>query len=189
MVEILHERFLDMFLDHFAWDAENGVKAVVVLRGLPGCGKSTLARQLANEARSRGISVGICSADDYFVNALGEYRYNPLLLGTAHQDCRDRFDAMLASNPMDEGDPDAVSIIIVDNTNIDFREYDHYRMEALRRHDTFFTIRFVCDDEADAIRQGSRSVHRVPIPVVIRRYHLLQPDDDIELYPIYPEDW
>ena len=140
---------IDEFLDRFAWDAEFGVKAIVVLRGLPGCGKSTFARYLANEARDRGISVGICSADYYFMNALGEYRYNSLLLRTAHQECRNQFDAMLASNPMDEGDPDAVSIIIVDNTNIEFREYDHYRMEALRRHDEFVTFRFACHDEAE----------------------------------------
>jgi tRNA uridine 5-carbamoylmethylation protein Kti12 len=177
------------FLDRFPWDVR---KAVVVLRGLPGCGKSTLARLLANAARSRGISVGICSADDYFVDAIGEYRFNPLMLDMAHQDCRDRFDAMLESNPMDERDPDAVRFIIVDNSNIDFREYDHYRMEALRRHDHFFTIRFVCDDEAEAERQGSRSVHGVPIEWVIERFHLLQDnedEDDILVDPIYPEDW
>jgi hypothetical protein len=86
---------------------------------------------------------------------------------------------MLKSNPKDEGDPDAVSIIIVDNTNIEFREYDHYRMEASQRHDNFFTIRFACHDEAEARRQGSRSVHGVPIEKVIRRFHLLQRNEDI----------
>ena len=185
MTEVFRE--INDFLDEYAWVHEMGVKAVVVLRGLPGSGKSTFAGQLAVKARDRGIAVGICSADDYFVNPFGEYRFNRLLVPTAHQECRVKFDAMLASNGLDKYDPDAASIIIVDNTNMLAREYRHYRVEAARRQDQFIVFRFACRDEEEAEIQGMRSIHQVPMHVVIERFRLFERfEDDIIIDPIYP---
>lgn len=45
------------------------VPTVVVLRGLPGSGKSTVARALGKCASARGMSCTIASADDYFMRA------------------------------------------------------------------------------------------------------------------------
>ena len=192
MAEIYFREIND-FLDEYAWVHEMGVKAVVVLRGLPGCGKSTFARQLAFEARDRGIAVGICCADDYFVSPFGEYRFYRLLVPTAHQVCHEKFDAMLASNGLDANDPNAASIIIVDNTNILAREYRHYRVEAARRQDQLIVFRFACRDEEDAEKQGMRRTHQVPMHVVIERFRLFERfEDDIVIDPIYPradEDW
>ena len=74
------------------------------MRGLPGSGKSILSTLLAGVTDS-GV---ILSADDYFVDRRGIYRYNPNDIGKAHEVCKTNCKAaMVASqNP-----------IIIDNTN------------------------------------------------------------------------
>lgn len=54
-----------------------------ILRGVQGCGKSTLARSLAS---GNDDSI-ICSADDYFM-VNGVYTFNPEKLGEAHAACQ-----------------------------------------------------------------------------------------------------
>jgi predicted kinase len=58
-------------------------KHLFLLRGLPGAGKSTLAKQLIGDK-------DYChkEADMYFMNAKGEYKFNPSLLKEAHEWCR-----------------------------------------------------------------------------------------------------
>ena len=55
------------------------MKELYLLRGLPGSGKSTLAKS---------ISEVHYEADMYFVNADGEYVFNPALLKDAHNWCQ-----------------------------------------------------------------------------------------------------
>lgn len=47
-------------------------KVLYILRGAPGSGKTTLARQLAESNRKKGLSVAICEADKCFVQAESE---------------------------------------------------------------------------------------------------------------------
>jgi Mrp family chromosome partitioning ATPase len=50
-------------------------KCVIIMRGLPGAGKSTKAEQLAAEARQKGATVAIHSTDSYFTDPItGAYR-------------------------------------------------------------------------------------------------------------------
>jgi predicted kinase len=58
-------------------------KHLFLLRGLPGAGKSTLAKQLVGDK-------DYChkEADMYFMNAKGEYKFNPSLLKEAHEWCK-----------------------------------------------------------------------------------------------------
>ena len=53
-------------------------KTLILLRGLPGAGKTTLAKQLSR---------AICSADDYFV-INGKYNWIKNNIGDAHVWCR-----------------------------------------------------------------------------------------------------
>ena len=53
-------------------------------RGLPGSGKSTKAKQTANQYGGFDIA-----ADDYFVGDDGQYRFDPRHLKDAHQWCQD----------------------------------------------------------------------------------------------------
>ena len=54
------------------------MKDLILFRGLPGAGKSTLASALCD----------IClSADDFFTDAEGAYRYDKSRIAEAHSDC------------------------------------------------------------------------------------------------------
>lgn len=82
-------------------------KVLVILRGLPWCGKSYHAKQIAG-------SIGVIfSTDDYWYQVVkpdkpDEYSFNMALLGKAHKWNQDR-----AKKAMDDGVP----LIIIDNTN------------------------------------------------------------------------
>jgi predicted kinase len=73
----------------------------VILRGLPGAGKSTWAKKNAPKAV-------VCSADDFFMRD-GAYIFNPYLLPRAHGACLRKFvDCVQLSE----------ELVVVDNTNI-----------------------------------------------------------------------
>lgn len=57
--------------------------SVIIVRGLPGSGKSTFANSLI-EVSEKCVKV---EADDYFINAAGEYVFDPSKLKDAHADC------------------------------------------------------------------------------------------------------
>ena len=54
------------------------MKTLYIVRGLPGSGKSSLAKK---------ITETLYSADDFFTNKKGEYNFNAKLLGKAHEWC------------------------------------------------------------------------------------------------------
>ncbi|NWT01895.1 N4BP2 protein, partial [Mionectes macconnelli] len=87
-------------------------QVLVLLRGVPGSGKSYLARNLL-EDNPGGI---ILSTDDYF-NKNGQYHYDPSCLGEAHDWNRKR-----AKEAFEMG----ISPIIIDNTNIQAWEMKPY---------------------------------------------------------------
>lgn len=93
------------------------MKKVIIMRGLPGSGKSYHAKELFQEAVGSGNTAVICSADDYFM-VKGSYTFNPSELKNAHQTCRSLF-----LKHIEEGLTD---LIIVDNTNTKTWEYMEY---------------------------------------------------------------
>jgi predicted kinase len=54
------------------------MKTLYIVRGLPGSGKSSLAKK---------VTEIVYSADDFFTNKKGEYNFNVKLLGKAHEWC------------------------------------------------------------------------------------------------------
>ncbi|KAK1168153.1 NEDD4-binding protein 2-like 1 isoform X1 [Acipenser oxyrinchus oxyrinchus] len=89
-----------------------------ILRGLPGSGKSHLAREIKNQFGSAEI----LSTDDYFRNEDGDYIFQGYLLKQAHEWNRNR-----ARSAMEEG----LSPVIIDNTNIHAWEMKPYVNMAL----------------------------------------------------------
>jgi len=75
---------------------------LIIMRGLPGSGKSTTAQEMAGET---GI---VLSTDDYFM-VEGEYQFDPEKLGVAHKWNQERAKQQMAlgKNP-----------VIIDNTNV-----------------------------------------------------------------------
>jgi NEDD4-binding protein 2 len=86
----------------------NVTKKIILIRGLPGSGKSTKAKELAGE------NPNIFSTDDFFVNSdTGKYEFDPKLLGRNHS-----LNVKRTEKAMQEG----VTPIIVDNTHTRFFE-------------------------------------------------------------------
>ncbi|XP_077467698.1 NEDD4-binding protein 2-like 2 [Stigmatopora argus] len=97
---------------------ESSSYVLILMRGLPGSGKTTMARTLLPS----GPSGLILSTDDYFVHNDG-YRYEPSLLGEAHV-----WNHRRASDAMHDGH----SPIIIDNTNLQAWEMKPYVQMALQ---------------------------------------------------------
>lgn len=78
-------------------------KKFILLRGLPGSGKSFLAKQLVGEQGK------ILSTDDFFIDEQGNYNWDVGQLDRAHHWTRERI-----KRALEQG----VSPIILDNTNV-----------------------------------------------------------------------
>jgi predicted kinase len=91
------------------------MKQMLILRGVPGAGKSTHAQHIAAAGVAR---VEIMSADHYFIDPDGVYRFAFDKLGEAHKKC---FRSVLAH--LNQGFAD---MLVVDNTNISAVEIAPY---------------------------------------------------------------
>lgn len=118
---------------------------VIILRGLPGSGKSTWVKNHCPNAY-------VCSADHYFEKD-GEYKFNPQSLGAAHGSCMRSFiDALVEQRPL----------VVVDNTNVTLVEISPYFSVAQAFG---YEVEIVC---VDALKKFSvkdlseRNVHGVP---------------------------
>ncbi|MEE6472502.1 hypothetical protein FKM82_009626 [Ascaphus truei] len=94
---------------------------IYLLRGLPGSGKSSLARKLKRDFPSALVF----STDDFFIMDDGTYLFNQNLLQEAHKWNRKR-----ASKAMKRGK----TPIIIDNTNIQAWEMKPYAIMALENY-------------------------------------------------------
>lgn len=119
---------------------------VIILRGLPGSGKSTYAKSL------KGYNI-LCSADDYhMVN--GEYKYKKENMGEAHQACLKLFlDYCKEENAQD------VDNLVVDNTNTTSLEFSTYIKIAEVYGYEIELLEFECDIETSF----NRNLHNVPL--------------------------
>lgn len=124
------------------------LKHVFILRGVPGSGKSHVARQAQEE--SPGLDILVVSADDYFVDAQGRYNFEPDKLPEAHANCYRRYLDALTNDTHD--------IVIVDNQNTERWEFSPYILAAQVHHVPFELWHVKCPTELAAWR----NVHGVP---------------------------
>lgn len=61
-------------------------RTLVIIRGVPGSGKSTIAKEVAKLLGED--KVDIFEADDYFTDEEGNYVYVPNEIGFAHEQCK-----------------------------------------------------------------------------------------------------
>jgi predicted kinase len=126
------------------------MRSVIVLRGLPGSGKSTVARNLAAQVEGAVI----VSADDFWV-VNGEYQFDVTRLGAAHGACQAAFKKALTFN---------TPLVIVDNTNTTPHEIQTY-MDMAQNFGYEARIVFVpCDVDTSV----ARNTHGVPREAIER---------------------
>lgn len=89
---------------------------VVLMRGVPGSGKSSFVDRLwrTHDSYDRPDTV-VASADDYFVDVLGNYNFDARQLGAAHGYAQATFRKALGLRP-----------VIVDNTNVRLGDLQQY---------------------------------------------------------------
>lgn len=155
----IHPRFNDA-IDQI----KRGFKVLIILRGLPGSGKSYLARKIVE------ISIGsnhyhnfIFSADDYFMRR-GNYQYDPTKIHEAHS-----FNQQRAFAAMNRG----VSPVIIDNTNTQLWEMKPYAMFAAQHA---YIIEILepgtpwAFNERELFGRNTHQVPRVKLKEMLTRY-------------------
>jgi len=119
------------------------MKQVIVLRGLPGSGKSTVAHKLGGT---------VVSADDLFETPEG-YRFDPGRIGEAHNACFRAFiEAVQAGEPL----------VVVDNTNTMVAEMAPYMLAA----GAYGYEAKVLEVQVPVEVALERNVHEVPEPAI-----------------------
>jgi len=94
------------------------MKTFILIRGVPGSGKSTVAGAIADMWRGAGqIVAGPFEADKYMVDADGNYKFDPKRLGLCHGVC---FKDVV--HAFERGCP----IVIQSNTNVKRWEFAKY---------------------------------------------------------------
>ncbi|EFA12880.1 NEDD4-binding protein 2 isoform X2 [Tribolium castaneum] len=141
-----------------------GYKVLVILRGLPGSGKSQLAVGITDVTLGPGNnSPHILSTDDYFIQN-GRYVFDPNRLQEAHE-----WNHRRAFQAMSRG----LSPVIIDNTNTQMWEMKPYAMMAtdygylieILEPDTWW-----CFNDKELARRNSHGVPRNKIKDMLDRY-------------------
>jgi predicted kinase len=140
---------------------------VIILRGLPGCGKSTFATFLKLYAESIGLEAQVCSADSYFMTRQG-YKFNPSGLGEAHARCQAYcFQALIRGVP----------VVIIDNTNVTYSEWTRYVSLAREGGHAFCRVSFEGNLQVQELL--ARSWHDVPERAMNRCLQLFYEHNDM----------
>ncbi len=122
---------------------------VLIMRGLPGSGKSTDARRWADLV----TGTLIFSMDDYMY--AGGRDFNPMLIERCHEQCRKDFElALQAKTPL----------VIVDNTNTKFSSIVPYVELIEKYHYSFTVMQFHVEPKVAA----ERNIHKVPLETLER---------------------
>lgn len=140
-----------------ALDLES-MKTVHIMVGPSGSGKTTLAKDLGARLRNPPYPLVRVSADHFFEDDSGEYRFDPSKLGAAHEQCALGFVTAITTGNK--------AHVIVDNTNLtNIERAPYYLMARARGYRVVFHVVHtpirVCQ---------ARNVHGVPPLTVARQF-------------------
>jgi len=120
-------------------------KLLVLLRGLPGSGKSSFAKHMWSD-------FVICEADQFFYDSDGNYNFDPSKLKDAHKYCRDKVETFMSDN---EKNSQFYPEIVVSNTFTREWEMDEYFKLAKKYN--YQVVSLIVEN-----RHGNKNVHGVP---------------------------
>ena len=139
-------------------------RTLIIMRGLPGSGKSTYVKENFPDAV-------VCSADSFFLNEDGEYIFVNWKLQQAHQHCFRAFIDAVTSD---------AETIVIDNTNICRWEYENYVFMAEKFGYRIRKIRMNFA-ESDIPLFGKRNIHGVPELKINQMFERFEDDTDEEI--------
>lgn len=93
---------------------------LIVFRGLPGAGKSTMAKSIQKYYICAGYTTALYEADMYFTDKDGNYKFDGRRLPHAHAWCRNKVLEALGN----------CDIVIVSNTNLSIDEMNDWKLMA-----------------------------------------------------------
>ncbi|KXX71385.1 AAA family ATPase [Flammeovirga sp. SJP92] len=112
------------------------MKKLILLRGLPGAGKTTVAQAMG----------GSIEADDFMINDNGEYQFDPKKLTFAHKQCEEMVKLCMSRNQ---------ELIVVSNTFTTEDEMKNYYSMAEKYG--YQVSSLIVEN-----RHGGQSIHNVP---------------------------
>lgn len=125
----------------------------IIMRGVPGSGKSTVAKILASAFEALNLSTVIHSTDNLCM-VDGEYLFDPNLAPERHARNLCNFAASLDAK---------IDVVICDNTNFKREFHKPYVSAAKARG---YQVVYIEMSHPDAETATARNVHSVPVEVI-----------------------
>ncbi|KAK8752534.1 hypothetical protein OTU49_006029 [Cherax quadricarinatus] len=136
-------------------------KVMVILKGLPGSGKSFIARRI----QQLYPAAVMCSADSFFMHD-GVYKFDRDKLKEAHKSCQQKaLDAAQSS----------CNVIVIDNTNVQNWEAKYYLNLTKKYHYTPLILEPQTPWAMDPKELAERNSHGVPEAVIEQKVRSYEP--------------
>ena len=126
---------------------------LVLIRGLPGVGKTTSAKELKAVQELNGRNVIRVSADDFMLGRNGKYEFMPVRLSSCHAACQRVVETAMNLN---------ADMVIVDNTFSQRWEMVAY-FDLAKLFKYQLEIRTVSSDDLTDEELAARNTHGVPV--------------------------